>query len=189
MWRLSGFNIFRKVNIYFKYKGNRKLSLKTGNVSSRSSHLGLVVNDLYFPWGSECLSFMLPFGNSYSCLWPNPTKNMFSSSLTKVYINLKVTRICSENIQCQKCILYCIGPLSVIKNVISLFSFFLVALWPARQHQAVYCRPGLCLAREQCSRPLCMLCFQHQHWKQFWISFDFSWIYALFVVYCLSISI
>lgn len=44
----DNFNIFRKASISFKYLGNKKLSLKTGNVSSRSSYLGLVGNDLYF---------------------------------------------------------------------------------------------------------------------------------------------
>lgn len=109
------FNIFRKVNVSFKWKRNIKISLHTGNVESRISHLGLFVNDLCFHWGLECLSLMLSFENSYSCLMAY----MFLQCKS-VY---KVTRICSQSIYCQKAryILYCIGPCSVIKNGISLF--------------------------------------------------------------------
>jgi len=51
-----------------KCKRDTKISLNTGNVKSRISHLDLFVNDLYFHWGSECLSLMLSFENSHSYL-------------------------------------------------------------------------------------------------------------------------
>lgn len=95
-----------KVTFLSKIKGIGNHLLKLEMSVQGVLILVLLLMIYTFPRVQKCLSFSLSFGCSYSCLWPNPTKNMFGSSLTKVYINLQVTEVCSESLHCQKTIFY-----------------------------------------------------------------------------------